>query len=95
MPLYEPLVRFDPIYKDTKDRICTLGGYWTEGMPLYEPLVRFDPIYKDAKDRIRTLGGFSFFTSTMTQCKTQLDTFRGWAGASTSPSLHRNDDTRQ
>jgi len=51
---------------------------------------RFDPIYTDAKDRIRTLGGFSFFTSTMTQCKTQLDTFRGWAGKSSDINYYLN-----
>jgi len=51
---------------------------------------RFDPIYTDAKDRIRTLGGFSFFTATMTQCKTQLDTFRGWAGKSSDINYYLN-----
>ena len=41
---------------------------------------RWDPIYLDARDRIRTLGDFSFFQSYMSQPKTQLDTFRVWAG---------------
>jgi D-galacturonate reductase len=51
---------------------------------------RFDPIYTDAKHRIQGLGGFSFFTSTMTQCKTQLDTFRGWAGKSSDINYYLN-----
>ncbi|KAK3268274.1 hypothetical protein CYMTET_23213 [Cymbomonas tetramitiformis] len=51
---------------------------------------RFDPIYTDAKDRIATLGGFSFFTATMTQAKTQLDTFRAWAGKSSDINYYLN-----
>mmetsp|Transcript_19642 Transcript_19642/g.37483 ORF Transcript_19642/g.37483 Transcript_19642/m.37483 type:complete len:420 (+) Transcript_19642:122-1381(+) len=51
---------------------------------------RFDPIYTDAKHRIKNLGGFSFFTSTMTQCKSQLDTFRGWAGKSSDINYYLN-----
>eukprot|EP00899_Mesostigma_viride_P008310 jgi/Mesvir1/17480/Mv08753-RA.1 len=51
---------------------------------------RFDPIYTDARDRIRTLGGFSFFTSTMTQPKKQLDTFAAWAGKSSDINFYLN-----
>jgi len=41
---------------------------------------RFDPIYSDAVARMRGLGDFGFFNSYMSQPKTQLETFRSWAG---------------
>lgn len=43
---------------------------------------RWDPIYVDARDRIRSLGDFSNFASYMSQPKTQLETFKGWASSS-------------
>lgn len=51
---------------------------------------RWDPIYADARDRIRTLGDFSYFSSYMSQPKTQLDTFRAWAGKSSDISYYLN-----
>ncbi len=51
---------------------------------------RWDPMYVDAKDRIRTLGGFSFFQSYMSQPKSQLETFRQWAGKSSDISYYLN-----
>ena len=51
---------------------------------------RWDPIYADARDRIRTLGEFSFFSSYMSQPKSQLDTFRGWAGKASDISYYLN-----
>jgi D-galacturonate reductase len=52
---------------------------------------RFDPIYVDARDRVRAqLGKFSYFSSTMTQPKAQLDTFAGWAGKSSDISYYLN-----
>ena len=52
---------------------------------------RFDPIYVDARDRVRAqLGPFSYFSSTMTQPKAQLDTFAGWAGKSSDISYYLN-----
>ena len=51
---------------------------------------RWDPIYVDARDRIRSLGDFSFFQSYMSQPKTQLDTFRAWAGKSSDISYYLN-----
>ena len=51
---------------------------------------RWDPIYADARDRIRTLGEFSFFQSYMSQPKSQLDTFRAWAGTSSDISYYLN-----
>lgn len=41
---------------------------------------RFDPVYSDAKARAGTLGEFNFFNAWMSQPKSQLETFRAWAG---------------
>jgi D-galacturonate reductase len=51
---------------------------------------RWDPIYADARDRIRLLGEFSFFSSYMSQPKSQLDTFRAWAGKGSDISYYLN-----
>lgn len=51
---------------------------------------RWDPIYADARDRIRALGDFSFFNSYMSQPKSQLETFRAWAGKSSDISYYLN-----
>ncbi len=51
---------------------------------------RWDPIYVDARDRIRGLGDFSFFQSYMSQPKSQLDTFRAWAGKASDISYYLN-----
>jgi len=51
---------------------------------------RWDPIYVDARDRIRNLGDFSFFQSYMSQPKSQLETFRAWAGKSSDISYYLN-----
>ena len=51
---------------------------------------RWDPIYADARDRIRELGDFSFFSSFMSQPKSQLETFRSWAGRSSDISYYLN-----
>jgi len=51
---------------------------------------RWDPIYSDARDRIRELGDFGFFSSYMSQPKSQLETFRSWAGRSSDISYYLN-----
>ena len=51
---------------------------------------RWDPIYVDARDRIRNLGDFSFFQSYMSQPKSQLETFKAWAGKSSDISYYLN-----
>jgi hypothetical protein len=40
----------------------------------------FDPAYSDAKARAASLGEFNFFSAWMSQPKSQLETFRAWAG---------------
>src|SRR6201996_9839802 len=40
----------------------------------------FDPAYSDARGRAAALGEFNFFSAWMSQPKSQLETFRSWAG---------------
>merc|ERR1719265_2255118 len=52
---------------------------------------RYDPIYADARTRIRsTMGDFQYWCSHMTQPKTQLETFKAWAGKSSDISYYLN-----
>lgn len=43
-------------------------------------MARFDPVYSDARARAAQLGEFNFFNAWMSQPKSQLETFRAWAG---------------
>ncbi|GHJ89275.1 hypothetical protein NliqN6_5677 [Naganishia liquefaciens] len=51
---------------------------------------RYDPAYNDAKMRSANIGDFSFFTSYMSQPKSQLETFRAWAGIDSDISYYLN-----
>lgn len=51
---------------------------------------RWDPIYTDAGERIRSLGDFSLFHAYMSQPKSQLDSFKAWAGKSSDISYYLN-----
>lgn len=51
---------------------------------------RWDPMYRDARDRMQSLGAMSFFQSYMSQPKSQLETFRSWAGISSDISYYLN-----
>lgn len=41
---------------------------------------RFDPAYATGRQKAQTVGDFNFFSSYMSQPKTQLETFAAWAG---------------
>ncbi|KIM85427.1 hypothetical protein PILCRDRAFT_96497 [Piloderma croceum F 1598] len=49
---------------------------------------RFDPVYSDAKARVASLGEFNFFSAWMSQPKSQLETFRAWAGKDSDISYY-------
>ncbi|KAG9314514.1 hypothetical protein JVU11DRAFT_5311 [Chiua virens] len=49
---------------------------------------RFDPVYSDAKARTQALGEFNFFSAWMSQPKSQLETFRAWAGKDSDISYY-------
>ena len=51
---------------------------------------RFDPAYADARARARTLGDFGYFYSYMSQPKSQLETFKAWAGTESDISYYLN-----
>jgi len=49
---------------------------------------RFDPAYSDARGRAAALGQFNFFSAWMSQPKSQLETFRSWAGKDSDISYY-------
>lgn len=51
---------------------------------------RFDPAYADARFRARQLGDFNYFYSYMSQPKSQLETFKAWAGKESDISYYLN-----
>ncbi|KAL1585056.1 hypothetical protein WHR41_06182 [Cladosporium halotolerans] len=53
---------------------------------------RFDPAYADARDRATRglLGEFNYFYSYMSQPKSQLETFKAWAGKDSDISYYLN-----
>jgi D-galacturonate reductase len=51
---------------------------------------RWDPIYTDARDRIQAYGDFSYINAYMSQPKSQLSTFKAWAGKSSDISYYLN-----
>lgn len=51
---------------------------------------RFDPAYADARYRAERLGDFNYFYSYMSQPKSQLETFRAWAGVDSDISYYLN-----
>lgn len=48
------------------------------------------PAYNDARARAAALGPFSFFQSYMSQPKSQLETFKSWAGIDSDISYYLN-----
>ena len=51
---------------------------------------RFDPAYSDARFKAKTLGDFNYFYSYMSQPKSQLETFKAWAGRDSDISYYLN-----
>jgi D-galacturonate reductase len=51
---------------------------------------RFDPAYADARHKAKTLGDFNYFYSYMSQPKSQLETFKAWAGRDSDISYYLN-----
>lgn len=80
-----------PLVKTVEEHLRLAEAARTNGVLVaMEVHKRWDPIYVDARDRIRSLGDFSFFQSYMSQPKSQLDTFRAWAGRSSDISYYLN-----
>ena len=51
---------------------------------------RFDPAYSDARAKAKKLGDFNYFYSYMSQPKSQLETFKAWAGKDSDISYYLN-----
>ncbi|KAJ3515127.1 hypothetical protein NM208_g15003 [Fusarium decemcellulare] len=51
---------------------------------------RYDPAYADARAKAQTLGDFNYFYSYMSQPKSQLETFKAWAGKESDISYYLN-----
>ena len=51
---------------------------------------RFDPAYSDARFKAQKMGDFNYFYSYMSQPKSQLETFRAWAGVDSDISYYLN-----
>ena len=51
---------------------------------------RFDPAYADARFKAQNLGDFNYFYSYMSQPKSQLETFKAWAGVDSDISYYLN-----
>lgn len=80
-----------PIVKSVAEHLRLVEAARAKGVLVaMEVHKRWDPIYCDARDRIRKLGTFSFFQSYMSQPKSQLNTFRAWAGRSSDISYYLN-----
>ena len=51
---------------------------------------RYDPAYSDARFKAKKLGDFNYFYSYMSQPKSQLNTFKAWAGIDSDISYYLN-----
>ncbi|KAF2237222.1 D-galacturonic acid reductase-like protein [Viridothelium virens] len=68
-----------------------LGESRKHGVFVYiEHHKRFDPAYADARHRAKNLGDFNYFYSYMSQPKSQLETFKAWAGIDSDISYYLN-----
>jgi D-galacturonate reductase len=80
-PIVKTLAEHDSLIEISKEKDVTIA------MEVHK---RWDPIYSDAREKLRQLGDFSYFHSYMSQPKSQLDSFRAWAGKSSDISYYLN-----
>lgn len=80
-PIVKTVAEHDSLIKISREK---------KGIIAMEVHKRWDPIYSDAREKIRNLGDFSHFSSYMSQPKSQLDSFRDWAGKSSDISYYLN-----
>ena len=82
-----------PAVKLLSEHIHLLAESRKAGVFVYiEHHKRFDPAYADARARATSgsLGEFNYFYSYMSQPKTQLETFKAWAGKDSDISYYLN-----
>ncbi|KAL2015825.1 hypothetical protein VTK56DRAFT_4715 [Thermocarpiscus australiensis] len=80
-----------PAVKLLEHHLALLEAAEKHGVYVYiEHHKRYDPAYWDAKARARKLGDFNYFYSYMSQPKSQLETFKAWAGVDSDISYYLN-----
>lgn len=83
--LTKPAVKLLEDHQRLVDAAAAKGVY-----VMVEHHKRFDPAYSDARHRARGLGDFNYFYSYMSQPKSQLETFKAWAGRDSDISYYLN-----
>jgi D-galacturonate reductase len=80
-----------PAVKTLEHHQSLLAAAKKHGVFVYiEHHKRFDPAYADAKFKAQKLGDFNYFYSYMSQPKSQLETFKSWAGVDSDISYYLN-----
>ncbi|KAK3378230.1 hypothetical protein B0H63DRAFT_241389 [Podospora didyma] len=80
-----------PAVKLLEHHIALLDAAEKHGVYVYiEHHKRYDPAYTDAKFRALKMGDFNYFYSYMSQPKSQLETFKAWAGVDSDISYYLN-----
>lgn len=80
-----------PAVKDLAHHMKLIEAAREHGVYVYvEHHKRYDPAYSDARHRALKLGDFNYFYSYMSQPKSQLETFKAWAGIDSDISYYLN-----
>lgn len=80
-----------PAVKHLADHLKLIEAAEKHGVYVYiEHHKRYDPAYSDARFRAQKLGDFNYFYSYMSQPKSQLETFKSWAGVESDISYYLN-----
>ncbi|CZS90751.1 probable NAD binding Rossmann fold oxidoreductase [Rhynchosporium agropyri] len=80
-----------PAVKTLEHHQALLAAAKENGVFVYiEHHKRYDPAYADAKFKAQNLGDFNYFYSYMSQPKSQLETFKAWAGVDSDISYYLN-----
>ncbi|KAK3359315.1 hypothetical protein B0T25DRAFT_94190 [Lasiosphaeria hispida] len=80
-----------PAVKLLEHHLALLKAADRHGVYVYvEHHKRYDPAYSDARFRAQKLGDFNYFYSYMSQPKSQLETFKAWAGVDSDISYYLN-----
>lgn len=80
-----------PAVKTLEHHQSLLAAAKKHGVYVYiEHHKRYDPAYADARFKAQSLGDFNYFYSYMSQPKSQLETFKAWAGVDSDISYYLN-----
>lgn len=80
-----------PAVQKLEDHLKLIEAAQKNGVFVYvEHHKRFDPAYADARFKAKKLGDFNYFYSYMSQPKSQLETFKAWAGIDSDINYYLN-----